>query len=130
MSRRRRRFVAWIGLLGIVFAQIAVAAHACTLRVPALDPAAAAAPPHHGHCGDAPKGTPLAPQGNACELQCSEAAPGGAAPDLPPVDVAAAPMVIAPAPLAAITWTALGRSFLAADSAAPPLSLRFCRLLN
>jgi hypothetical protein len=130
MSRRQRRFVAWLGLAGIVFAQIAVSAHACMLRVQTVAPAAAAALPHHGHCGgDEQQGVPLAPQGNACELQCSEAAPSTATPDLPPIDFASAPILfVAPAALQPVT-RALGRSFLAADIAAPPRSL-FCRLLN
>ncbi len=128
MSKRQRRLVAWLGLLGIVFAQIAVSAHACMLRAEAPDAAAATALLHHGHCGGEQKGAPLAPQGNACELQCSEAAHNAAAPDFPPMDVAAAPIVVAPAALPAAARP-LGRSFLAADIAAPPLSL-FCRLLN
>jgi hypothetical protein len=124
MSRRHRRLVAWFGIAGIVFAQIATA-HAWIDRVHAFGPSVA--PPHQSHCGGG--SAPPASQGNACKLQCSEAAPSGATPDLPSGDVAWAPIVVAPAALPAET-RAHGRSFLAADIAAPPLSLLFCRLLN
>jgi hypothetical protein len=129
MSRRHRRFVSWLGIAAIAFAQFATA-HAWLHPVHADLPASASALPHSGNCGGGEGGAvPQAPERNACKLQCSEAAPNAAAPDLPPVDIASAPVIVAPAVLATV-GRALGRTFLAADIAAPPLLLRFCRLLN
>lgn len=129
MNRTHRRFVAWLGILGIAFAQLAVTAHACTIRVQVpASVAAVPATPHHRHCSGQHASAPLAPQGNACELQCSEAAPTSAMPDLPPVALSALTVAIAPAASPGAT-RAYGRSLLAANSAAPPLSLQFCRLL-
>ena len=128
MSRRHRRFIAWIGLLGIVFAQMAVTAHACMLQPRTIDPAAAEGLPHQRHCSGVDQPAAPAPQGNACELQCSDVAPSAAAPDLPPMGLASSPITVAPVTPPTVTRM-LGRSFLAADIAAPPLSL-FCRLLN
>ncbi len=88
MTRSRRRCLAWFGILGIAFAQIAVTAHACALRVGdgAVAPGVGDATAHEGHCGGQHAvALPQAPQGNACEVQCTDGAPSGAAPDLPPV---------------------------------------------
>jgi hypothetical protein len=131
MTRSRRRFLAWFGILGIAFAQFAVTAHACALRVGSTPAhtASASAAAHEGHCGGQHAAAlPQAPQGNACEVQCTDGAPSGAALDLPPVALVtlAVPLVPATVPAEAREW---GRSMLAANSAAPPLALQFCRLL-
>ena len=131
MTRSRRRLFACLGILGIVFAQLAVTAHACALRAGAMTVGAPATMTraHEGHCGGqyaAPM--PQAPAGNACEVQCTDGAPVAAAPDLPPVMFAALTVSMAPAamPIAAHAWD---RSVLAASGAAPPRALQFCRLL-
>ena len=131
MTRSHRRLVAWLGILGIAFAQLAVTAHACMIRGDGSGiPASAAMSAHADHCAGALDGAkPLAPQGNACELQCTDGAPSVAAPDLPPV--ALAPSLVPPAPIAtpvdAREWN---RAVLAAISAGPPPLLQYCRLLN
>ena len=131
MTRSRRRFLAWFGILGIAFAQFAVTAHACALRVGTMhsQTPSASATAQEGHChGQRAAALPQAPQGNACEVQCTDGAPSGAALDLPPVALVtlAVPLVPATVPAEAREW---GRSMLAASSAAPPLALQFCRLL-
>ena len=131
MTRSRRRLFACLGILGIVFAQLAVTAHACALRASAMTVGAPAAmtTAHEGHCGGQhAAAVPQAPSGNACEVQCTDGAPVAAAPDLPPVMLVALISPLAPAamPVEAREWD---RSVLAASGAAPPRALQFCRLL-
>jgi hypothetical protein len=133
MTRSRRRFAAWFGILGIAFAQVAVTAHACLTGAPVQATAAkAVAMVHEGHCagvqGQA-QTAPLAPIANACEVQCTDGAPSAAAPDLPAVTLAILPIAPAPVDLSVDTreWD---RAILIATSAGPPPLLQYCRLLN
>jgi len=130
MKRTRRRYVACLGILGIAFAQLAVTAHACMISITTPDRVAtmAHATPHHGHCTAVNGAAPLAPLANACELQCSDGALATAAPDLPPVVLSSLPLPPARVVLPVATRSP-GRSLLAANSAAPPPALAFCRLL-
>ena len=131
MTRSHRRILAWLGIAGIAFAQLAVTAHACALHVgtmPASTPATIAVA-HDGHCGaQHAAALPQAPQGNACEVQCTDGAPSGAAADVLPAVIATLVVPLEPAkvPAEAREW---GRLMLAADSAAPPLALQYCRFL-
>ena len=129
MNRSHRRIVAWLGVLGIAFAQVAVTAHACMIRSDA-GPRTDATAAHMDHCrGDANAPAPLAPQSNACELQCTDGATASAGPDLPPVALVSLPA----APVArtlAVDVREWARSVLAANSAGPPPLLQYCRLLN
>jgi hypothetical protein len=130
VNRTRRRCVAWLGILGIAFAQLAVSAHACMIGAKTAENLAATVPamPQHRHCGETGENTPLAPQANACEVQCTEGAPSAGTPDLPPIVLTSLPVSVAPvSTLASLRYW--GRSVLAANSAAPPLALQFCRLL-
>jgi hypothetical protein len=130
MTRRHRRFSAWLGILGIAFAQVAVTAHACITGVSVHASAArAVAMAHEGHCIGVQGTAPVAPVSNACEVQCTDGAPSVAAPDMPPVALVALP--VAPTPISmAVDEREWDRSVLAATSAAPPPLLQFCRLLN
>lgn len=131
MTRSRRRFLAWFGIVGIAFAQVAVTAHACALRTSTMKvpvPSAMAGA-LESHCaGHQATALPQAPQGNACEVQCTDVAPSSAVHDLPTIALIAldVPLTSMATPRQAREW---GRSFLAANSAAPPLALQFCRLL-
>ena len=130
MTRRHRRFSAWLGILGIAFAQAGVAAHACVTDASVHASAArAVAVAHDGHCAGVQGTAPVAPVSNACEVQCTDGAPSVAPLDIPSVTLAV--LDVAPAPVAVIIdareWD---RSVLAATSAAPPPLLQFCRLLN
>ena len=129
MKRSHRRIVAWLGVLGIAFAQVAVTAHACMLRGDAgqrIDVGVA----HGDHCaGGAMAAAPLAPQANACELQCTDGATAVAAPDLPPVALVSLPAAPA-ARVLAFDVREWDRSVVAASSAGPPVLLQYCRLLN
>ena len=132
MTRRRRRFAAWFGILGIAFAQFAVTAQACLTGGPVHATAArAVAMGHKEHCdgtqGPAQK-APIAPIANACEVQCTDSAPSAAAPDLPPVMLAVLP--VAPSPVASPSPEgAADTVFLASTLAQPPPHLQFARLL-
>ena len=85
---------------------------------------------HADHCASADVGAlPATPQGNACEVQCTDGALSAAAPDLPPVALASLPLP--PAPLVVVVDArAWDLSLLAATSAGPPPLLQYCRLLN
>lgn len=87
---------------------------------------------HEGHCADKmikAAAVPVAPIANACEVQCTDGAPTGAAPDPPPVLLDVLP--VAPQPVGiAIDVREWDRSVLAATSAAPPPLLQFGHLLN
>ena len=132
MTRSRRRLAAWLGILGIAFAQVAVTAHACLTGAPVNASAArAVAMAHEGHCagvqGTAPS-APLAPIANACEVECTDGAPSAAAPDLPPVALAVLPVAPAPVTMTS-TEHSWDRTWLAATSAQPPPLLQFGHLL-
>jgi hypothetical protein len=131
MTRKPRRFAAWLGILGIAFAQVAVTAQAC-LTGAALHASAAkaVAMAHEGHCdGGSPGAVPMAPNTNACEVQCTDGAPTGAAPDLPPVMLTVLPAASGPIDftLPLQTWD---RMSLEATRAQPPPQLQFVRFLN
>jgi hypothetical protein len=130
MTRSRRRLVAWLGILGIAFAQFAVTAHACmaSVAVPEQRQSPAAAMAHDSHCGGQHIAAPATPHGNACEVQCSDGAPPAIALAIPFAALPSQASPIAPvsASVEAREWL---RSTLPANSTAPPLPLRFCRLL-
>jgi hypothetical protein len=138
MNRSLRRLVAFVGILGLSFAQFAATASACGLDaasghessawvVAAASPAGAAEAQHH--CGGhAPAPTPALPGSNLCEVHCSDAATPAAAPDLPAVTLALLP---APAlPLEALVAAAAPPPAEAlVRAAAPPIVIAFGRLL-
>jgi len=129
MTRRPRRFAAWLGILGIAFAQVAVTAHACLTGAAVHATAAkAVAVVHEGHCGGAKADAPIAPVANSCEVQCTDGAPSGPAADLPPVAFAVLPASPAPIDLV-LSLQAVDRTSLEAASARPPPQLQFARFL-
>jgi len=130
MTRRPRRFAAWLGILGIAFAQVAVTAHACLTGAAVHATAAeAVAMVHEGHCAGAKADVPIAPVANSCEVQCTDGAPSSAAVDLPPVVLAV--LAVAPTPMdLVLSPQASDRTSLEATSARPPPQLQFLRFLN
>jgi len=127
-----RRIVAWLGILGIAFAQFVATAHACALgastgperpRVAIAAGAAVAA----SHCGGHATGA-FTPAPNLCEVHCTDGATPTTALDLPQV-------LLAPLPVSAITLAALAAAaapeplHAVALGRAPPLILQFGRLL-
>jgi hypothetical protein len=131
MTRTLRRGFAWLGIVGIVLAQLAATAHACVPRAPAggdvLQIAiAAGAGTAIGHCHEG-VGTRLPAAPDLCAVHCTDAAAPVAIPERPPV---------VPAPAASVLLAALAASARdrpapqpPAPGGAPPLILRFGRLL-
>jgi hypothetical protein len=124
-----RGWVSCVAIAAIAFAQFAVALHACP--VPDGESTLAEAPtpvrddiqPCAGMSG-----VPHDTQGNACETHCSNGIVAPAQLDPPALAFAALPVLPL---LVADPWTSLasaGSAHIAA-SRAPPLTLRFCRLL-
>jgi len=130
LTRRIRRVVAFSAMLGLVFAQLAMSAHACALQGSAAPHAATGSAMHaaadHPCSGMAPE--PASPQGNACEVHCTDGATLPASPDLPVVALAALPAAAVPLAVLAAN-DIVARTPYAALPGAPPLNLQFCRLL-
>jgi hypothetical protein len=124
-----RRFVAQIAILALLFGQIMTAAYACPVQGLAAAPAAAHATAHAGlgPCGGMDQG-PADTQANACEVHCTDGIADSAQPDLPPVVLAALP-VAALALAEPGMGTAGHEASISPLSGAPPVALRFCRLL-
>jgi hypothetical protein len=132
MNRSSRRIIAWLGILGIAFAQFVATANACA-------PGAASGADRYefsapgtatvgaGHCGEhaAPPATPAK---NLCEVHCSDGATPVTALDLPTV-------ALAPLPVPAMTLAALAAdapsagSYAAVAVTGPPIVLQFGHLL-
>ena len=115
----------------MLFGQFALVAYACPVMSPAAPIAMVDVAMHLG-AGENPcagmDGTPEALLGNACEVHCSDSVPSPAQPELPQVVLVALPVPdIALAQLAFSENVA--RTPYAALPGAPPLTLKFCRLL-
>jgi hypothetical protein len=134
MNRSTRRFVAWVGVLGIILAQMVATAHACRLgdaaarehRAAVIAHGASWTPPADLHCGAHVSG---ADTPNLCEVHCADGATPVAGLDLPPY-------VQPPLAVPGISLANLARNAasVAGDDAstqggAPPRNLQFCRLL-
>ena len=131
ITRPVRRIVAQFAILAMVFSQFAMTAYACAVLGPVAPVAMATGVPNGG-TGEHPcAGMDVAPatsQANACEVHCTDGVTLPASPDLPPVVLTALPLPAMPvASLAAAEIAA--RTPFAALPGAPPLTLRFCRLL-
>lgn len=129
MTRTTHRLLAWIGIVGIACAQVAVAAHACTLGAAVRSTSEPQL--HQGHCaGVVGDDTPLAHPANTCEVHCTDGAnTSSIAPDLPPFVGPSVAVQLWPVAMA-IDRREWDRSVLAAKSAAPPPFLQYGRLLN
>ncbi|MCC7327280.1 MAG: hypothetical protein IT521_10815 [Burkholderiales bacterium] len=123
MKRKLLRFYARVVILGLGFAQFSLAAYACPLDTAAAASAAAA----HADCADE-NAAPVA--GVLCEAHCqsSAAVPSNATPA-----VALLPNATLMAPVRdaglRVSRVAGHRIDLVAMATAPPVAIRFCRLL-
>ncbi len=125
MTRRYRRRFALLAMLAFVFAQFSLTAFACPKQAGSdwMVPASA-------QIGCADQSAVAPPAGNLCEVHCLNgvSSPPSTANDVPAVDItvfslpAAFPEVVTM--LAA--WQRTARDTMAT---APPLPVRFCRLL-
>jgi hypothetical protein len=122
MKRMRQRWIGALGVLAIVFAQLAVSAHACAMAsMPEAAPAAAAG-------ADNPCDRMDAAQRTMCERHCQDApqAQGSAhaaAVDFVPAFVAHVAVVAPRVPAGRFGEPAL------VHATSPPQAIRHCRLL-
>ena len=125
MNRTIRRLICLVATLGLLSAQLALAAYACPRDAPGGTPAGA--PAMHADCA----GHPSAPLADAlCGLHCqaSVSVPSSppqdiVAPAVVPLQVAGRPVQPLSAPLSA------RRPERLAMATAPPAAIRFCRFL-
>jgi len=130
-ARSSFRLIARFAIGAVVFGQLLMAAHACSVPGSATAHRAPQAAVH-GLDGSEPCGgtdeAPADTQANACEVHCASGIAQPAPPDLPPILLAALPVGAPP-------WPALGVATdaecaaIAPVAGAPPIALRFCRLL-
>jgi hypothetical protein len=129
MVRSQRRWVAGLVMLGVVFAQIVTAAHACTLTVPAfhaatsVQSAAETMPPD---CAAMAKRA--AANAKVCDSHCAYGQQIDVQPDTPVAAIAPQPALtirIVPSSIQSL----LDTYFLHARSTAPPVSLFLSRFL-
>jgi hypothetical protein len=131
--RRRlvRRFGVQCALLAMLFGQLSLVVYACPVQYPpagfaAADTASRAA--GHGTPCAGMTEAPESPLTNACEVHCNDGVTPPTPQDLPQCAlVALPPPAFAPAPPAP-AGHAVRASFEALQGA-PPLALRYCRLL-
>ena len=123
------RWVSWGAIVAIVFGQFAIAVHACPLLAggKVVATAQAAVAENREPCADM-GGTPADMKGNACESHCSNAIVTPAQLDLPAAGFAALTATAFTVVQARPSDGAAGAATVAVPRA-PPLTLRFCRLL-
>jgi hypothetical protein len=116
-------------MLGIVFAQIVTVAHACTLAVPASQPAAFGQPADESMPEDcAAMAKRAASTGNVCDSHCAYGQQIDVQSDAPVAAIAPQPALTI-AVMSSIVQLPLDAIFLHARSTAPPVSLLFSRFL-
>ena len=129
MVRRRRRWVAGLVMLGLVFAQIVTVAHACTLAIPSFQAVTFVQPADETMPSDCvAMAKRAAANGKVCDAHCAYGQQIDVQPDAP-----LAPMVPQPALTVRVVPSIPRPSFettsLHARSTAPPVSLLFSRFL-
>ncbi len=130
-SKPLRRLVARLAIIALAFGQFAVIAHACPVRGSAALPVTVQGAPADAvalhPCSDMVT-APARTQTNVCKAHCTDSVTLPASPDLPQLAPMALPVpTFALAPFALVDVAA--RTPFAALQGAPPLTLRFCRLL-
>lgn len=130
MDRRIHRFVAFLLMLGLCFAQVTGATAACPL-LPAGS-AAPAMPAMHegcsGHHAAAAQPARVPVDTALCELHCQTAATVPASP-APPVGIVGGTPLLVPAflPASAAAGNDAARLSRPTMATAPPVSIRYCR---
>lgn len=129
MKRLRKRPIAWMAIVGVLFAQLAMAAYGfdnTASHTSVVDAAiGAGVGAGGGHCAG-PSSEPV--PANVCEVHCTDGASSPPAPDLPPVSLTALPVDLVPFAASAREREHVG-ALPAPLPGAPPPTLRFCRLL-
>jgi hypothetical protein len=128
MVRKQQRWVVTLVMLGVVFAQIVTAAHACTLAVPAFQAATLVQPADNSMPSDCPSNGATA-DANVCDSHCAYGQQIDAQPDAPVAAIAPQPALTVCVVSPSIVQSSLDTKFLHARSTAPPISLLFSRFL-
>jgi len=128
--RRQRQWVAGLMMLGVVFAQIVTAAHACTLAVPASQ-----APTTVVQSADetipmdcTAMAKRVATSASVCESHCAYGQQIDVHPDVPMAGLAPQPALTVH-PMLPLVPDLFGATFLFARTTAPPVSILFGRFL-
>jgi len=129
MLLRQRRWVAGLVMLGVAFAQIVTAAHACTLAVSAPRPATLVQPAADTMPSDCPATAKrAAANAKVCDAHCAYGQQIGVQADAPVAAIAPQPALTVSA-VSPIVQSSCDRTSLRARSTAPPVSLLFSRFL-
>lgn len=130
MGRRHRRWVAGLVTVGLLFAQLVTAAHACTLTVPASQAAPTLVQPADetmpSNCAAMAKR--VAANVKVCESHCAFGQQIDVQPDAPVAAIAPQPALTVRV-ISSIAQRSFDTIFLEARSTAPPVSLLFSRFL-
>jgi len=122
MSLRRRRWIALLALVGLLFQQFAMAAYVCPLDMQRIATAT--------HAVDAlpPCRTPESTDRARCEQHCHPVMPSLDHPAVPDVPPALAPAMFASAPgcLGSAAAPGLFAPSVPPHSTAPPVRVRYC----
>jgi hypothetical protein len=127
MVRRKRRWVAVLVMLGVVFTQVVTVAHACTLAVPVFQAATFVQPADDTMPSDCPAKGATA-NAKVCDSHCAYGQQIDAQPDAPVAAIAPQPALTV-CVVSSTVQSSLDTKFLHARSTAPPLSLLFSRFL-
>jgi len=130
MIRKRRRWLAVWVMLGVVFAQIVTAAHACVLVVPVSHAVAlvqSAGDSMPSDCGAMEMAA--AADAKVCESHCAHGQQIDLQPDAPVAAIA--PQLALTVDVASSTAPrSFDKTFIYARSNAPPVSILFSRFLS
>jgi hypothetical protein len=129
MVRRDRRWVAGLVVIGLLFAQITTAAHACTLVVPRSQTATFVEPADEAMASDCPAmAKRIAKNAKICDSHCAYGQQIDVQPDAPVAAIAPQPALMVSI-AASTVLRPLDPIFLHTRSTAPPVSLLFSRFL-
>lgn len=128
MIRRQRRWVAGLVILGVVFAQLITAAHACAPATATSRTATVAQPVDETMPSDCAMAKRVAVNAKVCESHCAYGQQIDVQPDAPVAAIAPQPALTIRV-MSSIAQPSLDTIFLRAQSTAPPLSLLFSRFL-
>lgn len=128
MIRRQRRWVAGLVILGVVFAQLITAAHACAPATATSRTATFAQPVDETMPSDCAMAKRVAANAKVCESHCAYGQQIDVQPDAPVAAIAPQPALTIRV-MSSIAQPSLDTIFLRAQSTAPPVSLLFSRFL-
>jgi len=122
MNRLTRKLVSLLGIAAVMFAQLAVSAHACPMQFMGMDEAAAGVASTEATAGEADAGSPA-----LCQKHCENAQQSATDSPQPPVLLFLEPAFVAPLAMdPAAPLTATSRTPSLQRTTSPPLAIRHC----